>query len=53
MDKTKQMAKECIVLSMDKIKKSIYELCQNGDGINIEKMCNSMLALSLAYKNIK
>ena len=53
MEKTKQMAKECIVLSMDKIKKSIYDLCQNGDGANIEKMCSSMLILSLAYKNIK
>lgn len=53
MDTTKQIAKECIVLSMEKIKKSIYALCQNGDGTNIEKMCNSMLTLSLAYKNIK
>ncbi len=53
MDKTKNLAKQCVLFSMEAVKNSIVTLCEIGNSEKIEQLSVVMKNLSEAYKNIK
>lgn len=53
MDKTKTLAKRCVLFSMETVKNGIVSLSEIGNAEKIEQLSVVMKNLSEAYKNIK
>lgn len=53
MSKTNNLAKQCVMFSMEAVKNGIVALCEIGDAEKIDKLSVAMKNLAEAYKNIK